>query len=370
MLSPIILRQGVHIFKRSCVRKAFGPRRYPGTASDICNSIVTDCWNGAYFQTSTGNFNHFYSRDFGWCTESLLDLGKAKEVKLSLQYALNAFRRSGIKTAISRSGIPFDFPNVYSPDSVAYFFRSIYLLGDKTLISSNRSFLERELNRFTAAAIDPKTCMIRRHSHFSSMKDYSIRDSSCYDLVMAAMLSDIADKMGLDNPLRRFNLVDNLENFWDGAYYKDDLSSDLLSADANLYQFWFGLEKRRSRLSKVIASIHKAGLDCPFPLKYSTKNSNHRQVPFSFVAKDWELDAVWAHMGMVYIDVLHSVDKKQAQEHLDRYKNIIEHYKTFYEVYTPDGARPYRSLFYHADEGMLWAAQFLDLQKKLTSDRG
>jgi hypothetical protein len=41
---------------------------------------------------------------------------------------------------------------------------------------------------------------------------------------------------------------------------------------------------------------------------------------------------------------------------------LIERDRNYLEIYTPN-ARPYRgrAFLYHADEGMIWAAMFLDL---------
>ena len=55
-------------------------KKYEGTAKQICENIVKDCWNGRFFQTSTGNFKQFWSRDFGWCVGSLMKLNYEKEV--------------------------------------------------------------------------------------------------------------------------------------------------------------------------------------------------------------------------------------------------------------------------------------------------
>ena len=86
------LTQGSRIFLTS-LKNRFFRKKYKGTAEQICRQIVKDCYNGRYFQTSTQNFRQFWTRDFGWCTASLLKLGYQKEVAQTIRYALNRFKK-------------------------------------------------------------------------------------------------------------------------------------------------------------------------------------------------------------------------------------------------------------------------------------
>jgi len=61
-------------------------------------------------------------------------------------------------------------------------------------------------------------------------------------------------------------------------------------------------------------------------------------------------------MGLLYIQLLRKVNPTLAAKHIESYKKQVERHRTFLELYTPDGKKPYHSLFYAADEGMLWAA--------------
>ena len=54
------------------------------------------------------------------------------------------------------------------------------------------------------------------------------------------------------------------------------------------------------------------------------------------------------------------INKNKAEEYIQQYRSIIEKYKNYLEVFSSDG-RPYKSLFYYCDEGMLWAVNFLEL---------
>ena len=81
-------------------------------------------------------------------------------------------------------------------------------------------------------------------------------------------------------------------------------------------------------------------------------------------APGYQRDTVWAHLGPLYIEVLASINMREAKEHLDQYTKLIETHGNYLELFNPDGT-PYRSWFYYADEGMLWASVYLDLVRRL-----
>jgi hypothetical protein len=84
--------------------------------------------------------------------------------------------------------------------------------------------------------------------------------------------------------------------------------------------------------------------------------------PVEILAKGYERDTAWMHMGPLYIKMVQRVNKKLAQKYLATYTQLIERYKNYLEVFNADGT-PFKSRFYHADEGMLWAANYLELKK-------
>ena len=346
--------------------KRLGVKRYKGSAQDICSAIVKDCWNGRFFQTSTGHFCQFYTRDFGWCTEPLMKLGYAKEVQKTLGYALGSFASNGrITTAISPDGRPFDFPGL-SPDSLAYLIRSLRISHSHELIKQYKAFLNKEIERYHKAVFDNNLGLVRK-KNFSSIKDYAKRYSSTYDNVMMAMLSEELKKIGiLDNPLKSINLKKNIRNdLWQGSYFCDDMKKKpFVTGDANVFPFWSGVFTEKNMLKSAIAGIQEAGLDFPFPLKYSQNalKANNMILQEIFV-KGYEQDAIWAHMGPIYISLIKRIDKNKFWGHIEQYRRIIKKHGNYLEVFTCSG-EPYKSPFYYADEGMLWASMFLELIKK------
>jgi hypothetical protein len=371
--SVIMLSETARIFFRGIRVRSKGMKRYHGDTESISRQIIRDCYDPKrkYFRVSWehGHFCEFYARDFGWCAESLLSLGYRKEVISTLDYALDAFQRHGrVEQSISPSGRPFTFPSgKYSPDALAFLVRSLRLAGERKLVAKYKDFLSQEVKRYFELVVDRKSGLVRKDRSFSSMKDYSLRQSSCYDNVMTAMLSLDLDALGLPNPFKRWDyhrLI--IKHFWTGEYFLDDLSgSKVVCGDANVLPFWSGLIVDHGLLRKAIASIRKEGLDSPFPLKYTRKRfSSQKMIAKELFAGDYERDAIWPHVGLMYVKVVASLDKRLARRYLAQYEKQMLLHKNFLEVYTRDG-KPFKNFFFHADEGMLWVANFMQLKKSL-----
>ena len=357
------LKEGWRILRHSLRRKIFGYEKIEGHAEAICRKIVDDCWNGQFIQVSTGHYNQFYSRDFGWCTDALLSLGKRKQMVSTLDYALDKYQKhNGIKVAITPSGKPFNFPNWYSPDSVAYLFRSITKVNDKKLIQKYGSFLEKEAKKFYKTVIDTKTGLVKPKK-FSAMKDHAIRKSSCYDTVMVAVMQEACKKLRITAPKHNYENILR-KYYWNNDHFLDDLSGkSYISADANIYPFWFNIIKSKDMLSKAIKSMQNLGLDYPFPLHYTKTNAKPKFILAETLVPDWEATSIWPQMGLVYIELLRRINKSKAAKHLNEYKKIIEQNQNFIEVFNVQG-KPYKSVLYSANGGMSWASMYLHLIKK------
>ena len=359
----IHLSEGLRYFWKSIIRKLFDAKKYSGNAEEICRGVIEDCWNGKYFMNTAGHFHEFWARDFGFTVDSLLKLGYRNRVLRTLEYALNIYKKSHIKTAINPKGVAFNFPNVYSPDSAAYFFRSLNVAGAHDLIRKNKDFLNNEIEIFFNTVIDKKTGLVKRKRHFSGMRDYYVRDSSCYDNTMVAILADTLNKIKiLKNPFKRFNYPKIIKDyFWTGSYFLNDLSgSTHVSGDANVFPFWLGVFKDKEMLKSSIKAMQYKNLDKPFPLKYVGGSINEKKLWFEFLVSNWEGKCVWSHMGPLFVKLVNRIDKKQAKEYQEMYKAVIEGNKNFFELYNPPG-KPYRSLFYMADESVSWAANYLTM---------
>jgi len=363
MITITHLSEAFRIATRAYITKHKGFTKYKGDATGICEQIIRRCWNGSYFQTSTGHFCQFYSRDFSWCVEALLKLGYREEVAKTLEYALSRFSAyKKVCVGITPSGRPFDFP-YYAVDSLPSIIRSLRIAKLYDLVERYYPFIEQELTKFFRLVVDQPTGLVKQSKVFSSIKDHSIRQSSCYDNVMLGMLSSDLDKLKIENPLANYNYRKILkEHFWNGKAFIDSIGTDAITGDANVFPFWSGLFTSKKMLLSAINSIQDEGLDKPFPLRYSSTPRINRMLWLSSITKNYEGNTVWTHIGIIYIGLVRKINKKTAERYINEYKKLIEKFGTWVEVFNPD-TTPYSSMFYFSDEGMLWAANFLDLIK-------
>lgn len=360
MVSPLdYTTQGVRILFSSWKHRLF-PKKYDGSAAEICQQIVKECWNNHFFQTSTGNFPQFWTRDFGWCTQSLIKLGYTLQVHATLRYALNRFKEyNSITTTITPNGKPFDFPN-FAADSLPWLIHSIKV--SKFPYYSYRQFLNKEIHAFFQRVINPQTGLVNPNLHVSSIKDLAIRKSSCYDNCLVGLLANDLRELKLDNPFEQFNYPEIIKrHFWNGQYFYDDLSKQpYVAGDANIFPFVLGLIADKQMLASAVAKIQEAGLDKPFPLKYTADKSKVRFIWQEFLLKNYEGDSIWMHLGILYCKLLQQVDKIKAGEIKDLYTRLIERHKNYLEVFTRHG-EPYQTALYVCDRGLLWAANYLTL---------
>jgi len=243
--------------------------------------------------------------------------------------------------------------------------RSLSHARAESLANKHSKFLNSEIRKFFNIVMDKDTGLVRKDRHFSSMKDHSLRKSSCYDNVMAAVLAKELESLKmLENPFRKYNFRKIIKgNFWNGDYFLDDLSgSRVITGDSNVFPFWAGIFSSKKMLKSAVSSMQSAGLDKPFPLKYtkSAKLGKQKFIGIEFFAKNYERNTVWTHMGPLFISLVKKVSRNDFEKYCRQYKSIIEKHKNYLELFTPEG-KPYRTPFYCSDESMLWAANFLAL---------
>ncbi|MBN1157247.1 hypothetical protein JXA85_06495 [Candidatus Woesearchaeota archaeon] len=363
----IWISEGIRYFFHRIRVKNRGYKCYSGDAESIMEQIIEDCWDRKkqYFKVSTGHYLEFWTRDFGLVIDHLINLGYEDEVRKTLEYALEIFsKKNKITTTITPSGITYDFP-CYAPDSLAYLTKALVALGDKKLINQHRDFLNSQIKRYFDIVIDKRTGLVRKDRHFSTMKDHAIRESSCYDNCMTAMLKSNIEKLGLKNPFKKYNYEELIKNnFWKKNGFVDDLSgNNTFTGDANVFPFYCGVFNDKKLWKTCFNKIKELGLDKPFPLRYYYKQTKeHEMILLEFLAKNWEHENVWPMLAMPFFEVLEKFKCPELKGYLNQYRELIEKNMTFIELFTPKG-KPFKTLVYCADEGMLWSAVFLDMMK-------
>ncbi len=358
----LLALEGLRFLRRRIRVARSGVKKYSGSAEQICKQVIEDCWNGKYFQVSSGHFCEFYIRDFGWCIDSLLELGHKDRVMKTLEYALSKYSKKRLTTTITPSGKCLDVFD-YAPDSFAYLLRCLRVAKAKKLVEKYRFFLNKETRRFLLTVVDEDTGLVREDRHFSSMKDSSLKRGSCYDHTMLAVVCRELQMLGLANPFRNFSFYAKMlvKKFWNGKYFFDDVSKEhVVYGDNVVAPFWFNVVNGKDMLKKSIESARKAGLDKPFPLKYSSQKLRRMNFLTKYFAGGYQDRTVWMNIGPMFVHVVKRVDKKLAASYKKKYKEIIEKNSNFLELYDENG-NPYKTPFYSSDEGMLWAANYLTL---------
>lgn len=354
----------MRILSRSLFVKKHGTYRYPGSAEEICEKIISDCWSKKknYFKASNGHFSEFYVRDFAFCCEDLMSLGYEEKVRLTLEYALKIFSRAGkITTAISPGGRAFDFPR-YASDSLPLLVRSIKLSGCHDLIKSYGGLFVNEIKKYYEQVFDPRTGMVRADRHFSSIRDWAKRSSSCYDNCMLAMLREDLKELKFYNPFLEHDIKRRIkEELWNGRFFYDDMRKrDNVAGDANVFPFWTGVFSSREMALSCIGQIQKAKLDRPFPLKYNSSARGERFLMLDSIVSNYEGTTIWPHLGLCFIDVVGRYSKRDAKKYIGQYIKIIEGNRNMLEVFDEAG-KPFESMLYYSDEGMIWASKMLYL---------
>ena len=367
-----MLLEAIRMFGRNIRVKLKGYPKYIGNDEEICKRIIEDCYDHErkYLRTTskTGNYPLFYARDFGMCSEALVRLGYKGKVIRTLEYAMDIYSaHDDITVAIDPIGKTFNFPNIYSPDSVAYLFRALRASQDARLVSRYSRFLNKEILNFEDKVID-KSLGIVNDRHFSGMRDHVIVRRSCYDMIMACMLESEIEKINrmmkkplLVNPLKKYDLRKNLvKHYWNG-YFKNSPNDSSITSHCNLFPFWLGIIEDRKMRKLALEAIEKEGLLKPLPAKYS--NSKQDFIWQEIFVPNWESRAVWSWLGMVYIDLMFDINRKKTRLQLKRYSELIEKHG-FVELYD-ENLLPFQSFFFCADNSMIWASMYLDRKKRL-----
>ncbi len=371
--SLVVLGEGARFAALTLQRRGKGYKRYKGSPLKICEQIVKECFNGTYFQGSCGHFSSFWVRDLGMCAESFMRIGFKDELCSTLEWALAVYEKNNkVTTTIFKHKYPVDI-YAYASDSLPFLLWACIAAEREDLLKKHKDFLNGEINRYAQVLFDFKNGMIKRKLYVSGAKDCVLRDSSMYDNTMAAWLKNLLKRCSfLDNPWKNADIKANLkENLWNGNYFLEDLSGvKYVSADANIWPYWCGVFKEKELFQSSIDTIIQEMLDQPLPLKYHAKRHPEREfhIPKIFTP-NYQGDTIWTQIGMIYIMLVKKLYPSLAMQYLGAYTKLIKHYGNYLELFVDKNASdeippvPYTGRFgiYTADEGMIWAAMYVDL---------
>jgi len=295
-------------------------------------------------------------------------------VGATYRFAFGHYERIGrFAVTLTPSGRPFDFPwGCYAPDGFALFAHGLAALEDGELVRRHRGWLERETRRFLEIVIDPKTGFVRRGVHFSEARDYSRRDSSCYSNVMCHVLSLALDRLGLPNPLSRYDYATLIPDAFlrAGRFLDDARGPGTLSGDANILPFWSGLlghgEDARALFERIVAQMDADGFNTPLPSRYGVSDASPGDGAILLDRLNpWQRDAVWPCLGLHLAEALRDYGlRSRLSEALAAFRRLVELHRCFPEVVDARSGDLFRSSVYCSEDSMIWAANLLRLLRE------
>lgn len=334
-----------------------------GTAREICEAIVEQCWNGTFYRTSTGNFDYFWIRDFGTVTESLCALGHQDRVIATLKWALGHYmKNNAITLCITPKGRLFNAPTS-GIDTLPWLIHAIWAAGYE-LSSDERAFLIRKLAEYREDFIDPITGYLISRIGFAELRDSVFYDRSAYSVALVGHMAKCCEQLGLNEafPHTSDAYQDMLRShYWNGYYFSADFGNQAFSAESALMPFALGLIDDAEKLAVTLDYIRDHQLARPHPMKYTDTPQHFRyRLWAKTIMRNYAGDTIWTWHGAYYLRLLRSQKHPETETQEKSFASMIEHLHTFPELLHPDGSL-YKSLIYKSSEGMIWAALYADL---------
>jgi hypothetical protein len=362
---PVLIGAGIGVAVRSIARALFGWKRYPGSVEAICRAVLEDCWSGQFFAGSAGHFRQFWTRDLAMCTPALCRLGMRDRVIQSWEWGLERFEAAGrITTTIFARRYPRDV-YAYATDSVPMLLHGLQAAGAEHLIRRHRELLSREVAKYYETVFDPELGLARTDGYFSGPRDCMTGRSTVFANTMIALLGRLVDRAeGLPRPLAGHDMQRAmLQHHWTGEAFRDSLDRTIPSGDANVWPFFYGIFEDRDMWRRAFAMLEANGFTEPVPMRYFQKRIPEAELPVPrMFTPNYQGDPSWTQLGPAYLHLLREVDRPKMEHHRAKMAALIERDRNYLELYDTVG-KPYRgrAFMYHADEGMIWAAMFLEL---------
>lgn len=343
-------------------------RRFEGDAAAICSQVTKACWNGRYFQAGGDHFNQFWIRDFALALPGLIDLGLLEEARATLEFAMNAWARTGrITTTVLSTGQAVDVFRL-GADSLPFLLYAASLTDQQELLEQHGDLIGKALAGYGEAFFDSQSGQYRLGVYFPTAKDMITLPGNCAGFAFVAWTDAQARRLGMASPFPETDFEQLLhDTFWEKDHYSNDPGSRILSADANLWPFWCGVVRDPVREQKAIRAVQNAGLDRPFPLKYhATRHARHEHWVSRIIVPNYQGDTIWTMLTLQWIERVALYDLAKARHYLEQTALWIEKYGNWIELFEPDGSKPFRGPFGHgAAQGLIWAANFPRLWRSI-----
>lgn len=371
MMQPLVRRLGaifgtLHAEARQILNR-YVPSTdlyFEGTASQICEQIVDELWDGDFFRTSLGHFNFFWMRDFGTVSLSLVRLGYTKHVHDTISWALFHFQRSGdVTLCIDHTGNTFNAPEQKTVDALPWLLHTISV-SDYPLNNMERHFIEHMLRRYIKMFLDPVNGSLKS-MRYSEMRDAVYYDRSAYSLALIARMAKCAKDLELQGFIFPEEIYQKelLEKYWNGEFFKADYVTNVWSSECALMPFFLGVIDNKKMAEATFDYINKSKLNEPYPLQYCQQPYvfNYRFGMGKVLMNNYTGTTIWTWHGTFYLHLLKKYKRPEYKEQYRRFSKLIERHGTYPELVNPDGSW-YKTPIYRSDPGMVWAALFLELE--------
>lgn len=371
MMQPVVRRLGailgtLHAEARQILNR-YVPSTdlyFEGTASQICEQIVDELWDGDFFRTSLGHFNFFWMRDFGTVALSLVRLGYTKHVHDTISWALFHYQRAGdVTLCVDHAGNTFNAPEKKTIDALPWLLHTI-AVSDYPLNNMERHFIEHMLRRYSKTFLDPVSGSLKS-MRYAEMRDAVYYDRSAYSLALIARMAKCVKGLGLQGFIFSEEIYQKelLDTYWNGIFFKADYVTNVWSSECGLMPFFLGVINDKKLADSTFDYINKVKLNQPYPLQYC-------QEPYVFTYR-WGMGkifmnnytgtTIWTWHGTFYLHLLKKYRRPEYKEQYRRFAELIERHGTYPELVSPDGSW-YKTPIYRSDPGMVWAALFLELE--------
>lgn len=246
----------------------------------------------------------------------------------------------------------------------------VYTLGTKDaanqLLTTYKPILEKELARYLSVVMDWQTGLVKKTAVLSAARDRAHgRQSSFYDNMIAWATAKNAAKLGLSVPCPTLYAQNGacdfgewkrtiIAQFWDDTdgIFINDLSNTSEQQHTFTGEAFLAVpigfldttnQEDRSKLARMISYVKQHGLDKPLPLYYVEATPDSDSFISTLMGDQYANHSIWSHLGQTYIETLvllssdHPDYLRDAQNYLDEYRQKMETYGGYPELYNDKG---------------------------------
>jgi hypothetical protein len=234
------------------------------------------------------------------------------------------------------------------------------------LVTVYKPAIEKELARYLSVVMDPQSGLVKKSAVLSGARDRARgRQSSFYDNMIAWATAKDAAKLGLTVACPvAYNTNGNCDygewkriiitNFWDDTdgLFINDLSKTsqqehTFTGEAFLAPQIGFLDSHddadRTKLARMVSYVKAHDLDKPFPLYYAASSTSDTSFIARLTGEQYANHSIWSNLGQAYIETLvllssdHPDMLSDARKYLDRYRQNMETYGGYPELYNENG---------------------------------